>query len=129
MTDGKKGQTGWHPVRENAKPLSGNALRMRPVHVARGEKSQHREGHPTGETLVGSGKWRESLRGPKSPGEQGPRPVLILPVAQRGTASQMGVKPLRRRSKAEEVLEKSAGTERKRGNSFPIIWEEQSFEG
>jgi len=61
--------------------------------------------------------------------EQGPRPVLIQPEAKRGTASRMGDKPLRRRFKAEEVLEESAGTERKRGNSFSIILEEESTEG
>jgi len=36
---------------------------------------------------------------------------------------------LRRASKAEEVLDVSAGTEIERGNSFSIILEEESSEG
>lgn len=43
--------------------------------------------------------------------EQGPRPDLIHPEAQRGTAFMAGVRPLKRAAKAEKVLGVNARAE------------------
>jgi len=53
-------------------PIVGKALRVGRVRSARDEGSQGREGYPAGEKPAGSGKRRESLKGPKAQESKGP---------------------------------------------------------
>jgi hypothetical protein len=111
------------PLRE--KTLKVREIERREVFTGQGRKGSLKEERSFQADLSGE-KAREV---PKAQESIRPPPGLILRDAKGGHGFFGGSKPLRRRSKAGMGLEKSAGAERKRGNTFSITDEEKSFEG
>jgi len=116
-------------VRENAGPTAGKALRVTRLRPVRDEGSQHREGYSEGETPSGSGRRRESLRGPKSPGEAR-APAGSNPFgSEKGYGLHGGIKPSKRRLEAVRVSGESAGAERGNRKVLSITVAEENSEG
>jgi hypothetical protein len=89
---------------------------------ARGGKGQ--EGSLERESLCRPPRKGENLESRKTQESKRPRPGLTLWVARKGYSFSGGSKPLRRRCKAAEVMQGSAGAERVLGNRDSITGEE-----
>lgn len=85
---------------------------------------QGQEGSLERESLFRPPKWGENLGSQKAQESKRPRPGLTVWVARKGYSFSGGSKPLRRRCKAAEVMQGSAGAESVLGNQDRITGEE-----